>query len=51
MTSETVATQLETSSVPWWLILIEGIAAIMVGILLLANPDNTFAVLVRLLGI
>jgi uncharacterized membrane protein HdeD (DUF308 family) len=51
MTSETVATQSETSSVPWWLILIEGIAAIIVGILLLANPGNTLAVLVRLLGI
>ncbi len=51
MTSETVATQSDTSSVPWWLILIEGLAAISVGILLLANPSNTLAVLVRLLGI
>jgi len=51
MTSETVATQSKTSSVPWWLILIEGLAAIIVGILLLANPGITLAVLVRLLGI
>ncbi|MBE9475084.1 MAG: DUF4332 domain-containing protein [Chloroflexi bacterium] len=51
MTTETGTTQSETSSVPWWLILIEGIAAIIVGILLLANPGSTLAVLVRLLGI
>jgi uncharacterized membrane protein HdeD (DUF308 family)/predicted flap endonuclease-1-like 5' DNA nuclease len=51
MTTETVTTQSEPSSVPWWLILIEGIAAIIVGILLLANPGSTLAVLVRLLGI
>lgn len=51
MTSETIATQSDTSTVPWWLILIEGIAAIIVGILLLANPGSTLAVLVRLLGI
>jgi uncharacterized membrane protein HdeD (DUF308 family) len=51
MTTETVTTQSEPSSVPWWLILIEGIAAIIVGILLLANPGSALAVLVRLLGI
>jgi uncharacterized membrane protein HdeD (DUF308 family) len=51
MISETDATQAETSSVPWWLILIEGLAAIIVGILLLANPGSILAVLVRLLGI
>jgi len=51
MTSETVATQSKTSSVPWWLILIEGLAAIIVGILLLANPGSILAVSVQLLGI
>ena len=51
MTSETVATQSKTSSVPWWPILIVGLAAIIVGILWLTNPGRTLAVLVRLLGI
>ncbi len=51
MTTETVTTQSGKSSVPWWLILIEGIAANIVGLLLLANPGSTLAVLVRLLGI
>jgi uncharacterized membrane protein HdeD (DUF308 family) len=51
MATDTITTQTKPSSTPWWLILIEGIAAIIVGILLLANPGSTLAVLVRLLGI
>ncbi len=39
------------SSVPWWLVLIEGIAAIIIGILLLIQPGMTAAVLVQVLGI
>ena len=37
-------------STPWWLVLIEAIAAIIVGLLLLINPGSTLVVLVRLLG-
>jgi uncharacterized membrane protein HdeD (DUF308 family) len=51
MTTDTVTTQSEQSSNPWWLVLIEGSAAIIMGIFLLANPGSTLAVLVRLLGI
>ncbi len=38
-------------SVPWWLFLIEGIASIIVGLLLLTNPAVTIIVLVQFLGI
>ena len=50
MTTNTKTAGSESVSVPWWLILIEGIAAIIVGVLLLINPGSTLAVLVRLLG-
>ena len=36
---------------PWWLILIEGIAGIILGILLLTDPAETLVVLVQFLGI
>lgn len=36
---------------PWWLFLIEGIAAIIVGLLLLTNPTVTIVVLIQVLGI
>jgi uncharacterized membrane protein HdeD (DUF308 family)/predicted flap endonuclease-1-like 5' DNA nuclease len=37
--------------VPWWLVLIEGIAAILLGILLFSSPVVTTAFLVQFLGI
>lgn len=37
--------------VPWWVVLIEGIAAIIIGILLLVNPKVTTVVLIQFLGI
>jgi uncharacterized membrane protein HdeD (DUF308 family) len=36
---------------PWWLILIEGIAAVLIGILLLSSPLITTTVLVQVLGL
>ena len=36
---------------PWWVVLIEGIAAIIIGILLLVNPRVTTTVLIQFLGI
>ncbi len=38
------------AATPWWLVLIEAIAAILIGFLLLINPGSTLIVLVRLLG-
>ena len=37
--------------VPWWLILLEGIAALIIGVLLIAYPQATFTFMVVLLGI
>jgi uncharacterized membrane protein HdeD (DUF308 family)/predicted flap endonuclease-1-like 5' DNA nuclease len=37
--------------IPWWLVLIEGIAAIIVGILLFAKPAATMIVLIQFLGV
>lgn len=36
---------------PWWVVLIEGIAAIIIGVLLLVNPRITTTVLIQFLGI
>jgi uncharacterized membrane protein HdeD (DUF308 family)/predicted flap endonuclease-1-like 5' DNA nuclease len=41
----------EYHGVPWWLVLVEGIAAILVGILLFARPAATIIVLIQFLGI
>lgn len=41
----------EESIVPWWLVLIEGIAAIIVGVLLLFRPGAGTILLVQFLGI
>lgn len=37
--------------VPWWLVLIEGLALIAIGVMLLLNPGTTTTMLIRLLGI
>ena len=37
--------------VPWWLVLLEGILAIILGGLLLANPAHTFGVIVQVIAI
>ena len=36
--------------VPWWVILIEGIILLLVGVLMLASPDMSSLVLVQFLG-
>ena len=41
----------EERLVPWWVVLIEGIAAIIIGILLLVNTRVTLVVLIQFLGI
>jgi uncharacterized membrane protein HdeD (DUF308 family)/predicted flap endonuclease-1-like 5' DNA nuclease len=50
MTAAT-ATNQESSTLPWWVVLLEGIAAIIIGLLLLTSPGMTTIVLVQLLGI
>ena len=40
----------QTRRVPWWVILIEGIALIVLGLLWLANPGATTVVFVFMLG-
>lgn len=39
------------TTIAWWLVLIEGIAAIILGLLLLTNPGATIVVLIQFLGI
>ena len=48
MAEATMSTQ--EKLVPWWVVLIEGIAAIIIGILLLVNPRITTVVLIQFLG-
>lgn len=38
-------------TIPWWLVLLEGIAAVIIGLLLLAEPRMTITILVWILGI
>jgi len=41
----------ENSGIPWWLVLIQGIAAIILGILLFTRPVATTIILIQFLGI
>lgn len=50
-TATQAAPQSTVSTIPWWLVLLEGIAAIIIGALLLANPATATFVLIQLLGI
>ncbi len=43
--------QAETAGVPWWLVLIEGIALIIMGFLLISSPGMTTLILVQFIGI
>ncbi len=36
--------------VPWWLVLLQGIAAVIIGLLLLSSPASTTLVIVQVLG-
>jgi len=50
-TATQAAPQPAGSAIPWWLVLLEAIAAIIIGALLLANPAQATFVLIQLLGI
>ena len=41
----------ETEAIPWWLVLIEGIALALLGIFLVTSPGATTLVLIQFLGI
>jgi uncharacterized membrane protein HdeD (DUF308 family) len=43
--------QKQAATIPWWVVLIEGIAAIILGILLLINPGSTMVLIIQFLGI
>lgn len=51
MSAQAGAFAMETKAMPWWLILIEGISAIIIGILLFTSTVQTMAVLVVFLGL
>jgi uncharacterized membrane protein HdeD (DUF308 family) len=46
----TLAESSERMSVPWWLVLLEGIAAVIIGILLLTAPGIPMFALVQIIG-
>jgi uncharacterized membrane protein HdeD (DUF308 family) len=46
----TIGSRTIISNVPWWLVLLEGIAAIIIGVLLLVAPGTTVLVLTQILG-
>ena len=46
----TYAERTEDTTIPWWLVLLEGIAAVIIGILLLMVPGNALLVLVQVMG-
>lgn len=49
MTATTM--QKDSPVIPWWVVLIEGIAAIILGFLLLINPGSTTVLIIQFLGI
>jgi uncharacterized membrane protein HdeD (DUF308 family) len=49
--ASTAAAQTDERDLPWWLVLIEGIALIIMGIFLLSKPGMTTLIVVQFLGI
>ena len=46
-----MANRAEDVGVPWWLVLIEGIALLILGLMLLASPGMTTLILVQFIGL
>ena len=51
MSEYTMDKAFEKAPIPWWLLLVEGIVAIIVGVLLLMNPAKMSVLLVQVLAI
>jgi uncharacterized membrane protein HdeD (DUF308 family)/predicted flap endonuclease-1-like 5' DNA nuclease len=51
MSATTAVSGSDEATIPWWLVLIEGIALVVLGLLLLAKPGMTTLILLQLLGI
>ncbi len=51
MSSITATNDSEFQATPWWAVLIEGIALIILGLLFLANPGMSSVVVVQILGL
>jgi len=51
MTAATQVSRDDSQGVPWWLVLLEGIALIILGVLLLLKPGMTTIVFIQFLGI
>lgn len=51
MTAETDTTKSKITPTTWWVILLEGIAAVILGLLLLISTQKTLTLLVQVLGI
>ncbi|WP_269848951.1 DUF308 domain-containing protein [Methanosarcina horonobensis] len=49
--AEHVVVEYEILQVPWWLIVLEGIFAVIIGLFLLFSPVKTTITLVQILGI
>jgi uncharacterized membrane protein HdeD (DUF308 family) len=47
---DTSATTMEGVSIPWWLTLLEGIAAVIIGLFLITAPGITLLFLVQVTG-
>ena len=45
------AVKQEKQNIPWWVVLLQGIAAVILGLFLLAKPGMTMVVVVQLIGI
>ena len=51
MTSETDTPKKQITPTTWWVVLLEGIAAVILGVLLLVSTEKTITLLTQLLGI
>jgi uncharacterized membrane protein HdeD (DUF308 family) len=51
MTATAQVSRADSQGVPWWLVLLEGISLIILGILLLLKPGMTTIVFIQFLGI